>query len=324
MKLLSPLRVHELADRLNADLLGNKNLQIEGINEIHKVEPGDLTFVDHPKYYDAALQSSASVVLIDQTVECPDGKALVVSDDPFRDFNWLVKRHRLNNQLPVNGNHLHEDIEVDHNSTIFPGVYLGNQVKLGNNVTIHPNAVIYAGTEIGDNVVIHSNATIGADAFYFKNRGTYHDKLESSGKVVIESDVEIGAGCTIDKGVSGITRIGKGTKLDNQVHIGHGVVVGQHCLMAAQVGIGGKTVIEDHVTLWGQVAINKSIRIGAKAEILACSGVSKSLPGHTTYFGAPAVEKKQAYQEVAAMRKLPKWMKEVQEQMRQWAGKGQR
>ena len=124
--------------------------------------------------------------------------------------------------------------------------------------------------------------------------------------MIIEDRVDIGAACTISKGVSGDTIIGEGSKLDCQVHIGHGVIVGKNCLFAAQVGIGGKTVIEDNVTLYGQVGVAQSIRIGAKAIVLAKSGVSKTLEGGKTYFGAPAIEARQYYREMAAVRMLAK------------------
>jgi UDP-3-O-[3-hydroxymyristoyl] glucosamine N-acyltransferase len=146
---------------------------------------------------------------------------------------------------------------------------------------------------------------IGADAFYYKRRPEGYDKLLSSGRVVIEDDVEIGASCTIDKGVSGDTVLGKGTKLDNQIHIGHDTVIGKHCLFAAQVGIAGVTKIEDEVILWGQVGVSKDLTIGKGAIVLAQSGVPKSIEGGKTYYGTPVGEARSKMKEQAYIKRIP-------------------
>ena len=320
MKLQNSTTLGHVASIINAAYKGDPKHPITGINEIHKVENGDLTFVDHPKYYDQALHSAATTILINKDTEPPDGKGLLIADDPFDAYNELV-RHFKPYQDEPNGNYCQgRNVRIGKNTTIFPGVYIGNNVSIGDNCMIYPNCAIYAGTEIGNDVIIHANSTIGGDAFYFKARETHHDKLISCGKVVIEDHVEIGGCCTIDKGVSGITRIGEGSKLDGQVHVGHGAVIGKHCILAALVGIGGKSILEDEVKLWGQVGINKDIRIGKGAVVLASSAVSKSIPGNEIYFGAPAVPKGQAYKEAAAIRKLPGWIKEVEQKLKKLLG----
>jgi UDP-3-O-[3-hydroxymyristoyl] glucosamine N-acyltransferase len=170
--------------------------------------------------------------------------------------------------------------------------------------------VIGPHTIIGENVVVGPGALIGPDAFYFKKMPDGEMvKWRSGGRVILEDHVDIGAGCTISKGVSGDTIIGRGSKLDCQVHIGHGVVVGKNCLFAAQVGIGGKTVIGDQVVLYGQVGVAQAIEIGSGAVVLAKSGVSKSLEGGKTYFGIPADEVREKYRELASLRLLPDFMK---------------
>ena len=321
MKLKAAITLAEASNMVKGRFKGDPNHQITGLNEIHKVERGDLTFVDHPKYYEKALYSLATTILINKDTEPPDGKGLIIIDDPFDAYNELVNHFKPYKDI-ANGSSFYQgkDVQVGDNVTIFPGVYIGNNVRIGDNSTIYPNTVIYAGTQIGKNVIIHGNATIGGDAFYFKSREAHHDKLISCGNVVIEDDVEIGGCCTIDKGVSGITRIGEGSKLDGQVHIGHGVEIGKRCILAAQVGIGGKSILEDDVKLWGKVGINKGIRIGEGAVVLAASSVSKSIPGNDIYFGAPAVPKGQAYKEVAAIRKLPNWIKEIEQKLKQIMG----
>jgi len=173
---------------------------------------------------------------------------------------------------------------------------------------IHPNVTIYDHCIIGDNVIIHAGTVIGADAYYYKRRKertAQYDKLESCGRVVIHDDVEIGAGSTIDKGVSGDTIIGQGTKIDNHVHIGHGAVIGKNCLFAAQVGIGGKAIIEDEVILWGQVGVSKDLVIGKGAVVYAQSGVASSIDGGKNYFGSPVDEARTKMRELNYIKRIP-------------------
>lgn len=313
MKFDQPHRVTELAECLGARLMGNTALTITGINEIHKVDAGDITFVDYHKYYQKALGSAASAIIVDREMPCPEGKALLVSDDPFRDYNKLARRFRPANLPPdsrafAGKYHVGEQTVIANDAVIMPGAYIGNHVCIGSGCYIYPNVVIHDHTVIGDNVIIHANTTIGGDAFYYKHRKEWdpprYEKMHTIGQVVIGDYVEIGSNCTIDRGVSGITRIGAGTKIDNLVMIGHGVVIGRNCLIAAQSGIAGKTVVEDNVIIWAQVGISKGLRIGEGAIVLAQSGVSKDLDGGKIYLGAPAIEARQAWRDIANVRSL--------------------
>lgn len=309
MKLPQPIPVSQLADWLHARLIGNGAIEVSGLNEIHKVQSGDLSFVDHPKYYERSLNSAAVVVLINQEVPVPEGKALLVSDDPFRDYNKLVERFA---PFKPSAAMVDQDADVGIGTVIEPGVFIGRDVTIGSDCLIHPNVTIYNGVEIGDRVIIHANTVVGSDAFYFKKRQerkVHYDKLLSCGRVIIRDDVEIGSGCTIDRGVSGDTVIGEGSKLDNQVHVGHGVVIGRNCLIAAQVGIAGKTILEDEVVLWGQVGVNKSLTIGRGAVVYAQSGVPKSIAGGQAYFGSPVGLAREKMKELAALKRLPFFLK---------------
>jgi UDP-3-O-[3-hydroxymyristoyl] glucosamine N-acyltransferase len=302
MKLYPAKTIKEIAELLNVRFTGPENHLITGINEIHQVESGDMSFVDHPKYYDKCLNSAATTILINKEVACPPGKALLFSEDPIADYNFLVRFFR---PFQAANQMIAESAQIARSSIIQPGVFIGNHVKIGEDCIIHPNVTIYDYTEIGNRVEIHAGSVIGADAFYYKRRPDGYDKLRSSGKVVIEDDVEIGAGCTIDKGVSGDTILGKGTKLDNQIHIGHDTIIGQHCLFAAQVGIAGVTKVEDEVILWGQVGVSKDLTIGKGAVVLAQSGVPKSLEGGKTYFGTPVGEARSKMKEQAYIKRIP-------------------
>ncbi len=308
MKFNKPQTLEEIAKIINCDYVGNAEFPVLGMNEIHVVQPGDIVFVDHPKYYDKALESLATIVLINKEVDCPEGKALLVSDDPFRDFNKLTNHFR---PFVSASSAIADSAIIGENTVIQPNVFVGNNVKIGNDCIIHSNVSIYDNTVIGNNVIIHAGTVLGADAFYYKNRPEKFDKLLSGGNVVIEDNVDIGSLCTIDKGVSDSTRIGEGTKLDNQVHIGHDTVLGKRCLVASQVGISGCVVIEDFVTVWGQVGITSGIVIGEKAVISAQSGVSKSLEGHKSYFGTPADDFRKKYKEIAAIRKIPEILEKI-------------
>ncbi len=302
MKLPAGQTLSTISQRINGKALGKPDFAVTGINEIHKVESGDLTFVDHPKYYEKALSSAATTILINKEVDCPQGKALIISDDPFRDYNKLTRHFRT---FAPSTDVISDSSSVGEGTVIQPNVFVGHHVSIGKNCLIHPNVTIYDHTIIGDDVIIHAGAIIGSDAFYFKRRPEGYDKMHTCGRVVIGNRVEIGASCSIDKGVSGDTVIGDGTKMDNQVHIGHDTVVGKNCLFAAQVGVAGVVIIEDDVILWGQVGVQKDLTIGKGAVVLGQSGVNKSLAGGKTYFGSPTRDAREKMKELALVKNLP-------------------
>ncbi|MET6990531.1 UDP-3-O-(3-hydroxymyristoyl)glucosamine N-acyltransferase [Sediminicola arcticus] len=302
MKFPIPYSLKQVAAIINTRYVGAEDFPVLGMNEIHVVEHGDIVFVDHPKYYDKALNSKATIVLINKEVDCPDGKALLISDDPFRDFNTLTSFFR---PFEKSLNTISPTAKIGAHTTVQPNAFIGNNVVIGEHCTIHSNVSIYDNCVIGNHVTIHSGTVLGGDAFYYKNRSTGYDKLLSGGRVVVEDYVDIGALCTIDKGVTGDTTIKKGSKLDNQVHVGHDTVIGEKCLIASQTGIAGCVVIEDEVILWGQVGIISGITIGQKAVVMAQSGVSKSLEGGKNYFGSPAEEAREKLKQLAYVKQIP-------------------
>lgn len=288
MRLDKPVSVKWIADFISAEIAGNSNGVATGINEIHKVEEGDIVFVDHPKYYDTCINSAATVIIINKNTDHPEGKTLLIVNDPFEAYLKLVDHFR---PFTPSSKSISDSAVIGTNTVIMPNSFIGNHVKIGNDCIIHPNVTILDHCIIGNNVVIQSGTVIGSDAFYYNkktNREIHYKKMISCGRVVLEDFVEIGANCTIDRGVSGDTLIGAGTKIDNLVHIGHDTEVGKNCLFAGQVGIAGATKIEDNVILWGQVGVSKTLTIGRDAIVLAQSGVPSSLAGGKTYFGYPA------------------------------------
>lgn len=286
MTFAQPQTLKDIAELIGAKAVGNENFPVLGTNEIHMVRPGDIVFVNHPKYYDKALNSAATVILIDKEVQAPAGKALLVSDDPFRDFN------KINTHFTKISNFANEELhglEIGEGTTIHPSAVLGNEVKIGKNCHIFPNVVIGDRTEIGDDVVIQSNTVLGGEAFYYRKVNGKFDRLISVGNVVIEDRVQIGNGCTIDRGVTASTIIGEGSVLDNQIQIGHDTVIGKNVLIASQTGIAGCCVIEDEVTIWGQVGMASGVRVEKGTVLLAKCGVNRDLK-KGTYFGSLAEE----------------------------------
>ena len=298
----------EIAALINVEFKGDANFPVHGMNEIHVVEPGDIVFVDHPKYYDKALQSAATIVLINKDVDIPEGKALLISDDPFRDFNKLTNHFK---PFQSSNTSVSASANIGEGTVIQPNSFVGNNVTIGKNCLIHSNVAIYDHTVIGDNVIIHAGTVLGADAFYYKKRESGFDQLVSGGRVIIKDNVGIGALCTIDKGVTGDTIIGEGTKIDNQVHVGHDTVIGKKCLIASQTGIAGCVIIEDEVTLWGQVGTTSGITIGAKAVILGQTGVTKSVVGGKTYFGTPIQESREILKQMANVKRIPELLNKL-------------
>jgi len=311
MRFDQPVPLTQIAKLINAELIGNIAASASGINEIHKVEEGDLVFVDHPKYYDTCINSAASFIIINKKTDFPEGKALLIAEEPFEAYQTIVNHFR---PFTPSMKMISDSATVGKNSTIMPGAYIGNHVQIGKNCTIFPNVTILDHCIIGDDVIIQAGTVIGSDAFYYNkktNRPIHYRKMLSCGRVVIEDGVEIGAGCTIDRGVSADTLIGAGTKIDNLVHIGHDTVVGRNCLFAGQVGIAGATTIEDNVILWGQVGVSKTLTIGQGAIVNAQSGVKDSLEGGKAYFGSPVEEARQKVKELVWIKRIPELWEKV-------------
>lgn len=314
MKFPEAVTIKWIAELINAETIGDASMKAYGINEIHKVEEGDLCFVDHPKYYDKCLNSAATHIIINnKEVKLPEGKTLLVVKEPFEAYLTIVNYFR---PFTAANKAISDSSTIGENTIIMPNVFIGKEVKIGNNCVIHPNVSLMDYTEIGNNVVIQAGSVIGSDAFYYntkKNRDVWYKRMQSCGNVVIENDVEIGAGCTIDRGVTASTRIGAGTKIDNMVHIGHDTNVGKNCLFAAQVGIAGACIIEDGVILWGQVGVSKTLTIGANAVLYAQSGVPSSLEGNKIYFGSPAEDAQTKKKELVWIKRIPELWKKVME-----------
>ena len=316
MKFIAPVTIDWIAHLIDAEIVGNAAAQAKGINEIHKVQEGDVCFVDHPKYYNKCLQSAATHIIINtKNVDVPQGKTLLIVNEPFEAYLKIVNHFR---PFHPTTKAISDTAIIGTGTVIMPNVFIGAQVKIGNHCIIHPNVSILEYTEIGNNVIIQSGTVIGSDAFYYntkKDNTLWYKKMQSCGNVLIEDNVEIGANCTIDRGVTATTCIGSGTKIDNLVHIGHDVSVGKNCLFAAQVGVAGAVTIEDGVTLWGQVGVSKTLTIGKNTVILGQSGVGSTLEGDKVYFGSPVQEASIKQRELVWVKRIPELWKKVMDKI---------
>jgi UDP-3-O-[3-hydroxymyristoyl] glucosamine N-acyltransferase len=311
MKFPSPVSIQWMADFLGAELEGDKNGQATGINEIHKVEKGDLVFVDHPKYYDTCLRSEASFIIINKKVDTPPGKAILVVEEPFEAYLKIIRHFQ---PFEPANKMISDTAAIGKDTYIYPNAFIGHHVTIGHHCVIHPNVTILDHCVIGDHVIIQAGTVIGSDAFYYnskKDRDPWYKKMESCGRVVIEDYVEIGANCTIDRGVTHDTRIGRGTKMDNLIHIGHDTFTGKNCLFAGQVGIAGAVEIGNGVILWGQVGVSKTLTIGDNAIVFAQSGVPFSLEAGKVYFGSPVEEASVKKREIIWIKRIPELWKKV-------------
>ena len=290
----------EFAKKFNLDYYGDDNLELTGSNEIHRVRKGDFIFCDSAKYYNKAFQSAATVVIVKEKIDIPEGKGILICPDPFQTFN-AINKHFTPAQVAASFSRTEYP-----NCDIAVNAMIGKNVTIGEGTIIHPGVVIYDNTIIGKNVLIHANTVLGADAFYYQKRDNGYNQMHSCGNVVIEDNVHIGALCTVDKGVSADTRIGKGTKIDNQVHIGHDTIIGEFGLIAGKNAIAGCVVIGNHVKIWGNCSISSDVHIADGTEILAFSGLNKDTAENSRLWGVPAIDAREKMRELAAIKGLMK------------------
>lgn len=310
MKFKNPISVEKLLSKfhIQAVVKGNPETQITGINELHSIVEGDLSFVDNSKYYDRMLKSSAAVILIDKEIDCPTDKVLLITEDPLKAYLKVVAHYTSFNPQ---SEPIHPSAKIGEGTVVQPCTFIGENVVIGKNCIIHSNVSIYADTVIGDNVIIHSGSVIGADACYFQRRPEGWLKIESCGRVIIGNNVEIACNVCIDRGVSGDTIIGDGCKFDNLVQIGHDTIIGKNCLLCSQCAIAGCSKLEDDVVIWAKSVVNKDITIAKGTTLLALSALDKSVTEpNQTLFGAPAIEARKKWREMVIAKQIPDLVEE--------------
>lgn len=327
-----------LADACGAKVLGGRlGVSIDSAANIDEVRVNQLSLIAGAKQMKKLAGTAASAVIVPLGTTrdaVPDETCLLVVTDP--EFAFIAC---LNHLYPLKSNSgmvsPKADIDstaiigagtsvaafvtigartsIGRNSALQGGCRIGDDVTLGDGCVLYPNVVLYDGVTLGDNVIIHAGSVIGSDGFGYKFRNGEHVKFPQVGTVVIESNVEIGSNTCIDRASLGATRVGEGTKIDNQVHIAHNVKIGAHALVCGQVGIGGSTVIEDRVVLASQCGIADHVTVGKHATVLAQAGVTKNIDAQDQVMGFPAVERREALHQIAALRKLSGHYKAVDE-----------
>lgn len=304
------MKLKELAEILDCRIVGNSDIEINGISEIQKAKEGDLTFLTNPRYKKFLKNTKASAVLLEREIEGL-GLSQLICEEPYVAFAKALSvlypeklpEPRISDKATISDSakigencyigdnvYIGENVRIGKNVRLFPGVYIGENCEVGNNTVIFPNVTIYERTKIGRFVRIHAGTVIGSDGFgyAFSKKEMKIYKVPQTGRVVIEDFVEIGANTTIDRGTIGDTVIGEGTKIDNLVQIGHNVKIGRYCFIVSQVGISGSTKIGDFVTLAGKVGVAGHIEIASNVTVGAKAGITKSIKEPGTYAGFPA------------------------------------
>ncbi len=328
------MRLTDIASRIGGELHGDGSIEITGVAGIKEARRGEITFFANPRYEEYLLSTGASaVIMASNGYEGDSRRAYLVNPNPYlaflkvieifspRDYDEpkgihptavISEKARLGSNITVGPHVVIEDgAEIGDGTRLLPGTYVGFRSKLGANCLVYPNVTIREDTCIGDRVIIHSGTVVGGDGFGFTKTGNLHMKVPQIGGVLIEDDVEIGSNVAIDRATTGMTKIGRGTKIDNLVQIAHNVVIGERSIVVAQVGISGSTEVGNGVTLAGQVGIVGHIRIGDGSMIGAQSGVTNSVPPGVRYSGYPAREHSLSKRIYVAMTKLPQMFRAV-------------
>jgi UDP-3-O-[3-hydroxymyristoyl] glucosamine N-acyltransferase len=327
-----PVSLRELADRLGADLVGDGDVEIAGAAGIENAGPGDITFVARASLLPKLAASQAAAVIVGPDVEV-DRPALRV-DDPYRTFAELLAALATPlDRIFGPGVHptavVHPEAEVGEEVSLGPYVVVGPGCRIGDRARLGAHVVLEADVEVGDDsllyahvvirercrlgarVILHPGCVIGADGFGYLPGPKGLSKIPQVGIVILEDDVELGAGTCIDRATTGATVLGQGTKLDNLVQVGHNVCIGRHSVFSAQTGISGSCSIGDGVTMGGQVGMADHVRVGDGAKVGAKSGIHRDVPDGGTVFGYPALDIRESHRIAAAMRKLPELIRRV-------------
>ncbi|MBW1966886.1 MAG: UDP-3-O-(3-hydroxymyristoyl)glucosamine N-acyltransferase [Dissulfuribacterales bacterium] len=324
----------EIALLIKGDLKGPGDFPVSGIQALTAAGPDEISFAAGPRYREDVERSRAGAMILPKDWPYPLDRPSVLVEDPYLAYALTASAFsdKPFSALGVSSeSHVGSGCEIDRNVSIYPGVYIGDRVHIcpyvtlhpgvyvGNDVcieegtTLYPNVVVYEGCRIGKRVAVHAGTVIGSDGFGYARRGEYHVKIPQIGIVVIEDDVEIGANCTIDRAALGETRIGRGTKIDNLVQVGHNVSVGAGSLIVAQVGVSGSTRLGRGVVLGGQVGLVGHIELGDRVMVGAQSGVSRSVAAGEAVSGTPAMPHRLWLRVGSALKRLPELVKEVRD-----------
>jgi len=330
------MKLLELAERLDAEIDGEPNIEIRSMNTLMDAAEDQASFLSNPKYRPLLESTRAGAVIIGKNDRPPKTSnlrpSLLITDNPYLSYAQATTilhppKHPAKgveqgafihptakigkNVAVMAGAYVGEDACVGDGTVLYPGVFIGRNAGVGRDCVLYPNSVVREECILGDRVIVQPNAVIGSDGFGYARNGAKHVKIPQIGNVVVEDDVEIGAGTTVDRAALGETRIGRGTKIDNMVQIGHNVKVGNNCILVAQVGISGSTKLGDSVILAGQAGVAGHLEVGDGAAVGAKAGVLSDLPPGAQVLGAPAYDRGEFFRAQAVIRKLPELNKKL-------------
>ncbi|HEY6008730.1 MAG TPA: UDP-3-O-(3-hydroxymyristoyl)glucosamine N-acyltransferase [Geobacteraceae bacterium] len=321
----------ELADYLGGTVIGDGSTRITGLAGLDDAKEGDITFLANPKYAGKVASTRAAAVVLPPGAQS-HGRSGIEIANPYLAFAKLLTLFTSRPFAPrgvMPGAVVGRDVTLGSEVSIYPGVVVGDGVRIGERVTLHPGVVLYDGVDLGDDVTLHANVSvrercrighrvtihngtvIGADGFGYAPDGKGYYKIPQIGIVVVEDDVEIGANATVDRAALHVTRIGRGTKIDNLVQVAHNCEVGEHCMIMSQVGISGSARLGEHVTLAGQVGVAGHLEIGANTMVGAKSGVPGNLPANGIFSGIPVFAHRDWLRAMGTVPKLPELKKTV-------------
>lgn len=328
---MKTIQLKEIADLVQGKIAGDPAITITGVSSIREAQPGQITFLANPRYQADLEKTAASAVVVAKILKGLSIPMIVV-ENPYYAFARIVKFFYTLPYHPLGvskqaiigtGVVMGKDVSIHplavivdrarigDRVTIYPGCYVGAETEVGEDSLIYPNVTIRERIQIGKRVIIHSGTVIGSDGFGFATHQGRHEKILQIGTVIIEDDVEIGSNVSVDRAALGKTVIKRGTKIDNLVQIAHNVVIGEDCLIVAQVGISGSTEIGHHVTLAGQVGLVGHIQIGDHVIVGAKSGVSNDLKSHSVVSGIPVMDHKTWLKTQAILPHLPEFRKRI-------------
>ncbi len=335
------MTLEELARRIGAQLVGDGSIEVDACAPIDKAGPRDVTFLANAKYAQYLNTTKAAAVIVSETAACPDGITRLVAADPYFAFRGaMIELYGFRTHPPPmhadetgistlacihptaiigSGTTIHPFVTIEANATVgkncvlYPGVYVGKDSRIGDSCLLYPNVVIYDRCVLGNRVTLHGNTVIGLDGFGYATHKGEHHKIPQTGIVVIEDDVELGAGCAIERAALGETRIGKGTKFADLISIGHGTTIGQHCLFVSLVGVSGSVDVGKYVVLGGQVGVAGHLSIGDGVQAAARTAIAQDVPAGMKVGGTPAVPFDQAKRNALAGTELYNLFKRVRQ-----------
>ncbi|MBI4040373.1 MAG: UDP-3-O-(3-hydroxymyristoyl)glucosamine N-acyltransferase [Deltaproteobacteria bacterium] len=320
----------EIAKHMGARVIGDDTIHIQGVSSFETAQKNHLTFITKPEYLNLLSTSHAAAIIVSSPLQTSKpqlvfqnpklgfAKALELFDRP-KEFkpgidprSWIEEHSTLDPSVTVYPFvTIRSRCNIGKNVILYPGVYVGPDVVIGDDCILFPNVTILASTQIGKRVLIHSGSIIGEDGFGYIWDGKQHYKVPQVGKVVIEDDVEIGANACIDRATTGQTHIGMGTKIDNLVQVGHNNQIGKFCILCGQVGLAGSVHIGDGSLLGGQSGVADHLKLLPGSRVAAQSGVLLELNEKEPVMGYPAVNAKQFFRMIAALKKLPDLLKTI-------------